>query len=160
MSHEAGELLIEPVSVIVFCPFARREAGANSHLDVLFVRPEDVSDDDEAWAKAVDHWRAAIVRASGNDVEVLKVGAGEVPARVYDGTSTQKLVDPPDMAWTWFLSHNDELWMTGFRDVGTIGPVVERGIYRWDDSLGRVSITIGTPLDGVSTGELLARGDR
>lgn len=62
-------------------------------------------------------------------------------------------------SFTWFLSDNDELWMTGFRDGGTIGPVVERGIYRWDDSLGRVSITIGTPLEGVSTGELLARGD-
>jgi DNA-binding transcriptional ArsR family regulator len=82
MSRLAGELLIEPVSVIVFGSFARGEADANSDLDVLFIRPEDVSEDDEEWAAVVEHWRAAIIRASGNDVEVLEVGASEVPARV------------------------------------------------------------------------------
>ena len=84
-------------------------------------------------------------------------GADEGPINVFDGTPTRGLVDPPDMAWTWFVSHNDELWMTGFRDEGTFGPIVEAGVYRWDDSVqGRVS-TAGSALDGASMGELLVR---
>ncbi len=84
-------------------------------------------------------------------------GSDEGPINVFDGTSTRGLVDPPDMAWTWFVSHNDELWMTGFRDEDTSGLVVEAGIYRWDDSAGRVSTTAGTGLDSASVGELLVR---
>jgi len=79
----------------------------------------------------------------------------EGPVYEYNGTSTRALADPPDMAWTWFLSHNNELWMVGFRDLGTF--VVERGIYRWEDSVGRVSTTSGTGLSGVTVWELLAR---
>jgi len=48
----------------------------------------------------------------------------------------------------------------GFRDGDTSGLVVEAGIYRWDDSIGRVSTTAGTGLDGVSVLELLVRQKR
>jgi len=84
-------------------------------------------------------------------------GADEGPINVFDGTPTRVLGDPPDMAWTWFVSHNDELWTTGIPDEDTSGLVVEAGIYRWDDSAGRVSTTAGTGLDRVSVGELLVR---
>jgi len=80
----------------------------------------------------------------------------EGPIYVYDGTSTQLLADPPDMAWTRFQSHQGELFMIGFRDH-PFGQVVEEGIYRWVDSVGRVSTTSGTGLDGVTTYELLVR---
>ncbi len=87
-------------------------------------------------------------------------GADEGPINVFNGTSTRGLVDPPDMAWTWFVSHSDELWMAGIRDGDTSGLVVEAGIYRWDDSIGRVSTTAGTGLDGVGVLELLVRQKR
>ena len=64
------------------------------------------------------------------------------------------------MAWTWFVSHSDELWMAGFRDGDPSGLAVEAGIYRWDGSIGRVSTTAGTGLDGVSVLELLVRQKR
>ena len=84
-------------------------------------------------------------------------GADEGPMFTFDGTSTRVLVDPPDMAWTWFVSHNDELWMVGFRDEAISGLVVEAGIYRWDDLVGRMSTTAGTGLDGVTVFELIVR---
>lgn len=78
----AGQLDPAPASVIVFGSFARGEADASSDLDVVFVRPAEVGEDDERWSAAVDAWRAAARRLTGNPVEVLDVAQGDVSRRL------------------------------------------------------------------------------
>ena len=70
-------LPVAPASVIIFGSFARGEADADSDIDALVVRPDDVADDDEPWASAIEHWRNEIRTMTGNPVEVLEVGRTE-----------------------------------------------------------------------------------
>lgn len=71
-----------PVSVIVFGSFARREAGADSDIDVVVVRPTGIDEDREDWASSIDRWRTDVRRLTGNPVEVLEVSADEAAARL------------------------------------------------------------------------------
>jgi predicted nucleotidyltransferase len=82
MGRLAGALPHPPVSVIVFGSFARREADADSDIDVVVVRPEEVDEDDEAWAAGVEHWRTEVRRLTGNPVEVLEVSTTEAASRL------------------------------------------------------------------------------
>jgi predicted nucleotidyltransferase len=72
LGQRAGELGSKPVSVIVFGSFARGEADADSDLDVVFVRPQEVREDDERWAESVEEWRQFARRLTGNRVEILE----------------------------------------------------------------------------------------
>jgi hypothetical protein len=78
----AASLLVPPVSVIVFGSFARREADAESDIDLLVVRPPDVDEDDENWASSMEQLHTDARRLTGNPIEVLEVSAGEVAALV------------------------------------------------------------------------------
>jgi predicted nucleotidyltransferase len=82
ISRLAGELPHPPISVIVFGSFARREAGPDSDIDVVVVRPADVDEDNEAWAAAIERWRSEVRRLTGTSVEVIEVSADEAAARV------------------------------------------------------------------------------
>lgn len=53
----ASTLAVPPASVIVFGSFARGDAGTESDVDAVFVRPEGVGEDDARWADSVEHWR-------------------------------------------------------------------------------------------------------
>lgn len=77
MRRLAGALPQPPVSVIVFGSFARREAGADSDIDVVIVRPAEVDGDDDAWSASIEAWRRDVRRLTGNPVEVLEVSADE-----------------------------------------------------------------------------------
>jgi DNA-binding transcriptional ArsR family regulator len=78
----AGSVAVPPVSVIAFGSFARGEAGADSDIDVVVVRPDGVDEDDEEWGTSVARWRVDARRVAGNQVEVLEVTAGEAAARL------------------------------------------------------------------------------
>ena len=80
MGRLAAGLPFVPVSVIVFGSFARGEADLDSDIDTVLVRPPGVDESDESWSEAVEQWRTSVRRASGNQVEVLEVGSGEVAA--------------------------------------------------------------------------------
>lgn len=80
MGQLAGALPHPPVSAIVFGSFARREAGADSDIDVVVVRPAGVDEDE--WSAALEAWRRDIQRLTGNPVEVLEVGADEAAAKL------------------------------------------------------------------------------
>lgn len=77
----ASTLTVPPVSVIVFGSFARGDAGAQSDVDAVFVRPKGVSEDDARWADGVEHWRTTVRALTGNSAEVLEVPLGEIAAR-------------------------------------------------------------------------------
>ena len=78
LGSQAETLDPSPVSVIVFGSFARGEAEADSDLDVLFVRPKDMNDDDDRWAAAVEGWRQFARRLTGNRVEVVETSESSV----------------------------------------------------------------------------------
>jgi len=82
MGRAAVALAVVPVSVIVFGSFARGEAGGESDIDAVLVRPAGIAEEDPAWSSSVQQWRDAVRGASGNSVEVLEVGAEGVAARL------------------------------------------------------------------------------
>lgn len=82
MASAAGDLPVEPLSVIVFGSFVRGEADAGSDIDVLFVRPADREESDEEWVNSIQRWNDEIGRICGNAIEVLEAGSGEVGRRL------------------------------------------------------------------------------
>jgi predicted nucleotidyltransferase len=80
MGRLAGALPHPPVSAVVFGSFARREADADSDIDVVFVRPAGVDEDE--WSASLEAWRRNTQRLTGNPVEVLEVGADEAATKL------------------------------------------------------------------------------
>jgi predicted nucleotidyltransferase len=85
IGQAAGGLPVAPASVIVFGSFARGEAGIDSDLDAVFVRPETVGPDDDQWAESVEQWRTAVTTLTGNRVEVLEISINDLAARLDSG---------------------------------------------------------------------------
>jgi predicted nucleotidyltransferase len=79
LEKEAGRIAPIPASVVLFGSFARGEAGSASDIDVLIVRPDDLSEGDDRWTDAVGRWTSRARRITGNPVNVVEVGASEVP---------------------------------------------------------------------------------
>lgn len=79
---ELGQLVaalpVAPVSVVLFGSFARREADAESDIDMLVVRPHEVNEDDEQWAESMEQLRTHGRRLTGNSLEVLEVAHHDV----------------------------------------------------------------------------------
>lgn len=82
MGRLADALPRPPMSVIAFGSFARREAGADSDIDVVVVRPAEIDEDDDAWAESLEAWRRDVRQLAGNRVEVIEVSAGEAASKV------------------------------------------------------------------------------
>lgn len=82
MGRRSRELPRRPTSVIVFGSFARHEAGAESDIDVVIVRPAPIDEDDEAWTDSIEDWRRDVRRLTGNAVEVLEVSEDEAASRL------------------------------------------------------------------------------
>jgi predicted nucleotidyltransferase len=68
--------------VIVYGSFVRREADAESDIDVVVVRPREVDQDDDAWSASLEAWRLAVRRLTGNPVEVLEVDANDAGSKL------------------------------------------------------------------------------
>lgn len=78
----AGALPHPPASVITFGSFARREAGPDSDIDIVVVRPAGIDEENNPWAESLEAWRNDVRRLTGNPVEVLEVSADEAAAKV------------------------------------------------------------------------------
>lgn len=78
----AGMLPRPPVSVIVFGSLARRDAGTDSDIDIVIVRPVDIDEDDDAWTDSIEQWRREIRTLTGNRVDLLELCADEVKQRI------------------------------------------------------------------------------
>jgi hypothetical protein len=85
MGRAAANLAVSPVGVIVFGSFARGGAGRDSDLDVVFVRPDGVGEDDDRWASSIEQWRSAVRALTGNRVEILEVAAADAASRLAGG---------------------------------------------------------------------------
>lgn len=73
---------LSPVCVIVFGSFARGDAGHDSDLDVLVLRPD--SADDDIWTESLEAWRRLAMDITGNAVEVIDVTPTEARANLTD----------------------------------------------------------------------------
>ncbi len=82
LSKLAHALEPPPVSTILFGSFARGEAEVSSDLDVVLVRPDGVSEDDEGWSRSVEVFRVSARRLTGNPVQVVEIAAGEIARRL------------------------------------------------------------------------------
>ena len=82
LGRAAAALAAPPVSVILFGSFARGEAGRESDLDVVFVRPAGLDEDDDQWADGIERWRSEVQSITGNPVEVLEVAEDEIASRL------------------------------------------------------------------------------
>jgi predicted nucleotidyltransferase len=78
LGRSAKELSPAPTGVIVFGSLARGEARSASDVDVVVVRPEHVSEDDEDWVAGIERWRQRARQLTGNRVEVVEVGEADV----------------------------------------------------------------------------------
>ena len=50
------------MSVIVFGSLARGEAGRDRYVDLVVIRPTDISEDDDKWAEALEAGRCGVAR--------------------------------------------------------------------------------------------------
>jgi len=71
-----------PESVIVFGSFARGEAGVDSDIDVVIVRPNSIDEDNDEWAAALEAWRDAARAITGNPVEIVEVSLSEAGSKL------------------------------------------------------------------------------
>ena len=73
----AAAMAIPPESVIIFGSFARGEAGVDSDIDVVVVRPDSIDEDDDDWATTLEAWRDEARAITGNTVEVVEVSLSD-----------------------------------------------------------------------------------
>ncbi|HEX5405629.1 MAG TPA: nucleotidyltransferase domain-containing protein [Pseudonocardiaceae bacterium] len=80
-----------PVYAAIFGSAARGSMTADSDLDLLLIRPDDV--DDELWQTQVDDLAAEVTRWTGNDTQPLEFTASEVLARGRDEPVLRAVLD-------------------------------------------------------------------
>jgi len=68
---------IRPSLAVLFGSFARGDAGRESDLDLLLVRPHGCDTDDATWRDQVASLEAAASAWTGNDARVLEYGEAE-----------------------------------------------------------------------------------
>ena len=69
---------VEPVAALLFGSVARREAGAQSDLDLLVIRPARCDADAKPWRDQVSRLQQAATAWTGNDSRVLEFGEEEL----------------------------------------------------------------------------------
>lgn len=78
----AASMPAPPESVIVFGSFARGEAGVDSDIDVVVVRPDSIDEDDDEWAAALEAWRDEAKAITGNPVEAVELSLSEAGTKL------------------------------------------------------------------------------
>jgi predicted nucleotidyltransferase len=78
----AAAMATTPESLIIFGSFARGEAGVDSDIDVVVVRPDSIDEDDDDWATALEAWRDEARAITGNTVEVIEVSLSDAGSKL------------------------------------------------------------------------------
>jgi predicted nucleotidyltransferase len=73
VGRSAATLDPAPLAVVVYGSFARGDSSRDSDIDVVVVRPDGITDDDDPWHDQLEAWRRQAVRLTGNPVELLVV---------------------------------------------------------------------------------------
>lgn len=78
----AASMAVRPESVIAFGSFARGEAGVDSDIDVVVIRPDSIDEDNDDWATALESWRNEARAITGNSVEIVEVSRDEAGSKL------------------------------------------------------------------------------
>lgn len=70
----------QALGVIMFGSVARGDAGPESDVDVLVVRPASIPFADDCWTDAVIDWSVRAQQICGRPVEVLEASSDEMPS--------------------------------------------------------------------------------
>lgn len=79
LRDEIAGWAIAPDGACLFGSVARGEAGPDSDLDLLVVRPAAVAESDSVWQRQVDDLHRRATALTGNYASVLQVGRRELP---------------------------------------------------------------------------------
>jgi predicted nucleotidyltransferase len=74
-----------PVAAMVFGSFARRDGGADSDIDLLLIRPDDIAENDEGWSAHRYDLIRQLERSTGNRVQVVELTSAELASAANRG---------------------------------------------------------------------------
>lgn len=78
LERAVGDWTVKPLAATLFGSVARGEAGPDSDVDVLVVRPARQDPDSGDWPQQVEALRSALTAWTGNDARLLEYGADEI----------------------------------------------------------------------------------
>lgn len=73
---------VQPVNAALFGSTARGDGAVESDIDVLLVRPDDVSEDDPPWAEQVALMRERVTSWTGNHCQAFQVDRARLAEHV------------------------------------------------------------------------------
>lgn len=74
---EVDEWSIKPVRVALFGSAARADGDTRSDIDLLVIRPEDVSEDDPTWESQLRSLSTAVLGWTGNHAAIAELPAAD-----------------------------------------------------------------------------------
>jgi hypothetical protein len=92
LAAEIGLWSIRPIHASMFGSAARADGDASSDIDILLVKPDLPSIDDERWDEQVDRLRARVTALTGNHCQAFTVTIGRLTEHV-------SVADPLVDAW-------------------------------------------------------------
>ena len=69
-------------AVVLYGSFVRHDGSADSDLDLLVIRPDDVDDDDDAWNRQRQMLAVDAERWTGNRTQVLELSLAELASAI------------------------------------------------------------------------------
>ena len=93
LSELAKSIEPVPASLALFGSFARGTDDAESDLDVLAVRSDDVEPDDPSWLDSFGNWHDLARVVVGNQVNVIEISRHELPALARTRSLWRTIVD-------------------------------------------------------------------
>ena len=93
LSELAKSIEPAPASLALFGSFARGTDDAESDLDVLAVRSDDVEPDDPSWLDSFGNWQDLARVVVGNPVNVIETSRHELPALARTRSLWRTIVD-------------------------------------------------------------------
>lgn len=69
---------VQAVAVVMFGSFARRDGHDASDVDLLLVRPDEISEDDESWTAQRHDLADTVRRWSGNNAQIVEMSTTEL----------------------------------------------------------------------------------
>ena len=93
LSELAKSIEPAPASLALFGSFARGTDDAESDLDVLAVRSDDVEPDDPSWLDSFGNWQDLARVVVGNPVNVIEISRHELPALARTRSLWRTIVD-------------------------------------------------------------------
>jgi len=115
LSELAKSIEPAPASLALFGSFARGTDDAESDLDVLAVRSDDVEPDDPSWLDSFGNWQDLARVVVGNPVNVIETSRRELPALARTRSLWRTIVD-------------DAITLAGEEPKQIVAPVEDRAI--------------------------------